>query len=160
MKGLALQTILAQASAGSAGRDPTKLLIVIGLLIVMVLIFGLAVLQLRRKILAKDDSPSAPASILDELRSMRKRGEITEEEYQAARRKMIDKMSPRSAGGLSAGTDHGERPMNIAPPPPHRSANVRSRPGFDLTGDPLPEMKDPPGTDDAKEQNDQSSRPR
>jgi hypothetical protein len=115
-----------------------RLLITIGLLIVAVVALGTILLAVRRKMLAGENDLTGARSLLDELRSMRDSGEMTIEEYDAAKKAL----TTRVAGALKTkdGTP-GPRasyapklPRSAMPPPSAQTA----RPGYDLTGERLP----------------------
>jgi predicted nucleic acid-binding Zn ribbon protein len=59
-------------------------------LIALVIAGGVVVMLLRKRLLAKDDA-SADVGLFDALKQMRDRGEMTQEEYEAARRKVVEK---------------------------------------------------------------------
>jgi uncharacterized membrane protein len=109
---------------------PTTLIIGLGAIIVIVLLAGLAVMAMRRRLLVKDSSAATQGRLMDDLRAMRDKGEITPQEYDAARATMAARLAgkPRPA------------PPPAAPrPTPHASEQtLRAKPGFDLTGARLP----------------------
>jgi hypothetical protein len=76
---------LAKASQG-------EVLLWVGILVVVVVIGGLGILVLRRKLLAKDDGSAYGAGFLEELRAMHRRGEISTEEFEATKRAMTEKL--------------------------------------------------------------------
>ncbi len=119
------------------GSGSVRILIAVGLLILVVLAFGLFALRLRRRLLADDSSGPTGQLLLDDLRQMLKRGEITQAEYDAMRQRMAARMSARSGTRLSGS---GARPAASITP----TAGERSVPGIgrrDLAGDPLPDPK-------------------
>jgi hypothetical protein len=106
----------------AAGSVPTgTLLILLGGLIVAVVILGLVMIKVRGATLGKAGTAVEQEGLLAGLRRLRDRGEISPEEYDAARRSMVSR---------AAGTK----------PPPKPGGQV-ARPGFDLTGEPLPPQK-------------------
>ncbi len=122
----------ALAPTGLALGPVASVMLWLGVLLAAVLVGGFALLFFRRNIL---DSGAPGASVgfdLRALREMRDRGEISESEYEAARAEII--------GALS-----GAKPP--APPPtrdatPGTGETLRAEPGFDLTGEPLPDFSD------------------
>ncbi len=111
--------LLAQSSAT---RQLTPMLTQLGLLIGLVIFTGLIVLVVRKWMFAQGDE-AAPGSMFDDLRRMRQSGEISEVEYDYLRKCIANK---------AAGKDPPPRPPELAP------TELRARPGFDLTGQPLP----------------------
>lgn len=95
---------------------------------------AVVVLLVRRRILAS--SLDVPGTMLDDLRASRDRGEMTDEEYAAARQAIVRKVSGEVIADASG---HRSRPIV-------RGDGLIARPGYDLTGEPLPEQRnsDPP----------------
>lgn len=121
---------LAQSS-GSTGQ----VLLWVGILIGAVITLSVVVLILRRRLLGPDRSLNNPASIMESLRAMRDRGELTPEEYERTRQAMIARATGKPI-------THAP-PITRAAPGPARSPardpeELRARPGYDLTGEPLP----------------------
>jgi hypothetical protein len=113
-------------ASAPASRDPMKLLVVIGLLIAAVLVLGLTVLHLRKRLFDKGREAN-PASLMDDLRAMVRSGAITQDEYQSIRQRLIGKLAARSGAGLSDDRPQPETPINrppdpISPPRPRRSS--------------------------------------
>ena len=119
--------------AQSFQTPPMELWIWLGALILATLVLGVIVLAMRRKILGSDDRESTHGSMLDELRAMRERGEISQAEYDHTR---------KTIAARAAGREPPERPKT-APPPEAPDGTVAARPGYDLTGEPLPRPKSP-----------------
>jgi hypothetical protein len=112
----------------------TQILISVAVVIVVVALGGSALLMFRRRLF--DKGGPDPGGLLDSLRAMRDRGQITPAEFDAARKRMAAKMA-----GVAP-------PPSAAPRAPARDPALRTaRPGFDLTGAPLPTAR-PGGTTD------------
>jgi hypothetical protein len=130
--------ILAQATQRTPVRAgakafPTDLVVGLGAIIIIVLFAGLAVMAMRRRLLVKDSAAATQGRLMDDLRAMRDRGEITPDEYDAARATMAARLSGRPASAPAAA------PAPIPRPAPRASEQtIRAKPGFDLTGAPLP----------------------
>jgi hypothetical protein len=125
-------------------QDSINLVILIALIIVGLLILGVVLITARRRLLSKDVQTvmGSAGSLLDELRRMRNRGQITAEEYDAARLAATS----RVAGGKPGppGTERqAPTGAKVAPRSP-AAGEVVAPPGFDLTGAPLPKR---PGAD-------------
>ncbi len=134
-----------------SSRDSMKLITWIGLLIVAVAAGGILLMYLRRRMNDRESGIHAPGSLMDELRRMRREGLLSEAEYEASRRAAVAKLAadmsaPKpGASGQSAQRVPRAAPVK-APVPPRRCVEPRSarlaRPGFDLTGEPLPKPVD------------------
>lgn len=114
--------------AQSAAAGPT--LLWIGILIAVAVAGGAFVMVIRNRMLAKPPSDSeAKGSMLQEIREMRRRGEMTEEQFQAARDSILGK---------------SKRVRRVVKGEIHEDGTIKARPGFDLTGSPLPGMSGNP----------------
>jgi hypothetical protein len=120
----------------AANNSVVPALALLGGLIVVIVLAGLGVLYLRRNVLGKPGSGGAEGGLFDELRRMRDAGTLSREEYERAKRRMVAKVS----GAEPA------RPVKKAPPVQALpgEGEIRSKPGFDLTGTPLPRPHDRP----------------
>lgn len=139
--------IAMQTQSGSTSTT-TDVLIWVGVLIVAVLALGIVIVAIRRRVLARDHA--ATDGFIEQLRRMHKSGELSTEEYDAARRSLTAK--------LAAGMDTAKAPASSARPPGGPGSTsaarlrpaaeppqeLRARPGFDLTGAPLPRPAPPP----------------
>lgn len=87
-------SMLAIAPTGESGTPASvkRMLIPIGGLIVLALIGGVAVLLARRSMLAKDAATADQGGLLDDLRKMRDTGQISPEEFDAARKSIAAKL--------------------------------------------------------------------
>jgi hypothetical protein len=112
------------------GRDLTEYLLMVGVMIVLVVGVGIGVFILRSRLFGADPGSEAGAGgMLETMRRMRDRGEIPEEEYRAAQAAIVGKVkSPPPLGSSPAG----------ARTPSSALGELRAKPGFDLTGAPLP----------------------
>jgi cytochrome c-type biogenesis protein CcmH/NrfF len=89
-------------------KDPsasTDVVVWVGVLIALIIGGGVLVMVLRKRLLAKDDA-SAEMGLFDALKQMRDRGEMTQEEYEAARRKVVEKAK---AGMMQGAKVDGKR---------------------------------------------------
>ncbi|MBX3357193.1 MAG: SHOCT domain-containing protein [Phycisphaeraceae bacterium] len=141
-----LHSILTPAQAGVDRGMPTGvLLVLVGGMIVLAIIGGVVVMVVRNRLLAKSDSRAESGSMLDSLRRARDRGEISPDEFDAARSALIAR--------TSFGEGVTKRPVTRKPwqPASTPADEPRSRvapPGFDLTGAPLPPTPpEGPGTE-------------
>ncbi|RMH28173.1 MAG: SHOCT domain-containing protein [Planctomycetota bacterium] len=82
-----------------AVTSTTSLLIWVGALIVVALFGGLVMLAVRRRMFNEPDA-AADAGLMEQLRRMLERGEMTQDEYDLARRKIVERArgnpAPRS----------------------------------------------------------------
>ena len=128
--GAAAEVLVASGAnlAGGASRgDPIDVIIWVGALILAVTAAGLIVMAIRKHLLARESQSNQAGGMLDELRAMHARGEVSDAEFQAARASLLAK-----ATGV---------PIPKPDPPPDPSER-RARPGYDLTGAPLPPLSD------------------
>ncbi len=117
---MAAAIVLAQSSSGTG-----QVLLWVAVLIGAVIAASVIVLILRRKLLSPDTAAEDTGSIMESLRAMRDRGEISQDEYDRTRQAMI----ARAAG----------KPLTRPTPAPTTTPEEhRARPGYDLTGEPLP----------------------
>jgi hypothetical protein len=113
----------------AATRRMGEYLATVGVLIVVVVAAALVLLKYRGRLLARDSDAALHEGLFENLRRMRNQGRLTQEEYDAARRKMVAKAAGKAPPAPPA-TGAAIRP--VAP------GEVRARPGYDLTGAPLP----------------------
>lgn len=106
----------------SANKHLGPMLTQLGLLIGLVVVTGCIILLVRKWMFSRSDETAA-GSMFDDLRRLRETGEISEVEYDYLRRCIANK---------AAGKDPPPRPPELAP------TELRARPGYDLTGQPLP----------------------
>lgn len=108
--------------------DLGEYLLWVGAAIACIVLATVLILWYRQKVLSPPGSIDQ-ASLLDELRAMRARGEISEEEFAATKHTMVSRASGK--------------PRTPAAPRTAVSGHV-APPGFDLTGAPLPKPAEPP----------------
>ena len=106
----------------------------IGVMMGALALVTIAILAFRTRVLGKD-SGGDQGGMLDDLRAMRDRGEISPEEFDAAKAAMISRLAPARVSGATP-----PKPAPASKPRP--AGGLVARPGFDLTGEPLPK---PPG---------------
>ena len=91
-----IRGLLAARGATLAAGDPAAILQYGGLLIVALIVLGTVVLWLRRKYLADDASRADGIWSLQQLRELRAKGELSEDEFQKLRAEMIGRHALRS----------------------------------------------------------------
>ncbi len=117
----------------------------LGVLLAAVLVGGFGLLIIRRRLLDAGIDAGQSGFDLRSLRQMRDRGEISDDEYEVARAGIIGAVSGNRSGASPS-------PVRTAPKPiqtPETGDSRHAPPGFDLTGEPLPDF-DTPETDDAE----------
>lgn len=97
-------------------------------LLAFVLVGGAVLFFLRRRMLGPSDSGDVSRGILEEIRELRDRGAISQDEYETARLKMVARASGRDFEELKAESIR-------------KAGGVVAEPGRDLLGRPLPEAK-------------------
>lgn len=123
------------------GGSMTEFLLYLGLAMVAIIGAGVGIMLYRRRVLA-EDAGGARARMLEQLRSMRDRGELTPEEFDAARRAAISPSVGRPGEkARKPGTGNTASPTPRAKPAAESGPRV-AQPGFDLTGAPLPRPRD------------------
>lgn len=131
--------VLAQARPA----PPTELWLWVGALIVVSLVFGFVVMAMRRRLLGRSDEGVKPAALLEDLRAMRDRGEISQDEYDSTRATIAARAAGREPPAKSGPTR----------PPAAPDGSLIARPGYDLTGERLPAPPDPPENVPGREDN-------
>lgn len=106
--------MLAQSAAN---LDVGKVLVAVGVLVAAVLVLAVVMLKLRRRLLANEDAGGAPLTLHD-LRQLRVKGAMSEEEFERAKAALI-------------GSVGGGRPGR---PAPERGAEPET--GYPSTGEP------------------------
>ncbi|USO00088.1 MAG: SHOCT domain-containing protein [Phycisphaeraceae bacterium] len=110
----------------------------LGALLALILVGGLLLFYLRHRLLGQASPGEVTRGILEDLREMRDRGEITAEEYEEVRLKMVARASGRDFGELKAESIR-------------KAGGLVAEPGRDLLGRPLPtgaQAPESPGADD------------
>lgn len=87
-----------------------RVVVAIGALIALCLIAGAAILIARRKLLSPDQSAVDQGSLLDQLRGMRDRGEMSQAEYDQTKAAMLSKLRS-DIGPLSTGRKISSPPI-------------------------------------------------
>ncbi len=126
----------------SLKSQPTgEILFWVGMLMLAMLVLGTLVMMIRKKLLSGASGETHDiGSLMEHLRTQHRQGLLSDGEYQAVISDLRDKMiasSPQSSGSKTL----------AAPPiaaPDTNSSVLRHKPGFDLTGDPLPTPPTPP----------------
>lgn len=108
-------TVLAQSAKTKATQG--EIVLWVAILIVTALLGGLLIMWVRRKILA-NNNPAESASLMDQLRGMLARGEITQAEFDATRRSMVKKMAANKASPAAPSPPRPEQRTPTKPPQP------------------------------------------
>ena len=74
----------------------------VGILLACFIVGSGAVYVARRRLRRDRDGPAGPSLTMSQVRQMRERGEITEQEYEILRRVVVSQLKPPPAGGTSA----------------------------------------------------------
>lgn len=122
----------AQASSGAT----LDVLFWAGVLIVVVVLGGLVMMWLRSRMFRADDQDAASGAsgMLEDLRRAHRAGTLSDEQFQRARDRVLSAAQGKPASGRAG---HHEVTEDGA---------VRAKPGFDLTGQPLPGGRSGPGS--------------
>ena len=141
-----LESVTLAAAPGRTFGDMAPVLIWIGALMAAVIVGIVILLAVRRHAMALDDAEldASLGMTLHDLRTMRAEGMIDEDEF--------ERMKALVVGQAGARHDHDlVRAMREARHRAEEAGVLRARPGFDLTGEPLPgsgeeSTEDPPKT--------------
>lgn len=68
-----------------------EILVWVAILLGVVLSGSLVILTLRKKVFASPDVESDPGTLMEQMRRMESRGEISTEEFDRVRRKLVEK---------------------------------------------------------------------
>jgi Short C-terminal domain len=105
--------------SGNAGRMESEVLKWGGILILLILIGGGIVMMIRRRL--RDEAPGSgtnPGFSLSDLRAMRDRGEITPEEYEQTRARVIAKVKGKAPESHKSAPQQTEQDHPPTQPPP------------------------------------------
>jgi len=108
------------------------------ILMVVVMVLGAALMVLRRKMFEPEETQSE-AGLLETLREMNRRGQLSDEEFQAARRKMQDSIKrqvEQRAAELAAQRPKTKPPKGPARRPPNPRSHGNRREADNGSGDP------------------------
>ncbi|MBX3367740.1 MAG: SHOCT domain-containing protein [Phycisphaeraceae bacterium] len=122
-------------------------------LIVAAIIGGFVILAVRKRILSPERTDMESEGLFDSLRRMRDSGEISRQEYDSARKRIIERtLDARSSDASERGSAGGSTETRSLAKPYRASTDSRqdaqgerdappisAPPGYDLTGDPLPD---------------------
>lgn len=120
-----------------------RVLAILGVLIVVLLVCGLLVRRFRNGLLGDGATDGGPPLMLDDLRAMKRRGEISEAEYERMRTRLVERVSGRSApartpSASGSGTTRVGRPAADARPDTAAEPSRRPGAGLKPQGDPPP----------------------
>jgi len=125
--------LAATGNSKVAHGDAARVLLWVGALLVLVVVLGMVIVLVRRRTLG-ETGERAEGGMLDELRRMRDRGDLSSEEYDKARASMVARL--KGAGAPARGKPVSGALLDA----PRVQGELRSRPGIDLTGAPLPKQ--------------------
>ncbi len=120
-----MQILVILAQQGIKVSELKPVLISIGALIVVVVVLGFVLLAMRKRMFGGSEDGEVAGSMFEDLRRLREKGEISEVEYDYVRKCIAARV---------AGRELPPRPEGLAP----EAEELRARPGFDLTGAPIP----------------------
>lgn len=104
----------------------------VGVLIALVLVLGIVVMLVRKRVFSDEEREADGAGLVTSLRAARNRGDISQEEYEHTLRRIRGRLTgeplPPPAREPRQGVDPGQE--------------RRAPPGVDLAGDPLPPSQD------------------
>lgn len=114
-------------------QDVARYAVILGIVIVLVIGAGIVLYLVRGRLFGDRRDGVDAGGMLESLRAMRDRGEISAEEFRAARGRLL-----ADATGDSGGTGRVADNPNRTRPQVRDGGELRAAPGFDLTGEPLP----------------------
>ncbi len=135
--------IVAQSGSTAAG----DVVLWVGTLILAVIIGAAMAMFFRSRILSSKDDASTDKGVFDSLRRMHERGEISDEEFNAARDSVIKRLRTKPSSENPDAPRSGEskvveptkaRGEDPTPESDEPERVFRAKPGHDLFGRPLP----------------------
>lgn len=85
----------APVSSASRAEQLSKVWMFVGVLIVLSVLGGFAIMRYRKIMLGSVEEPDDAKGLMDSLRALRDSGEMSEEEYQQTRRRLAEQMAAR-----------------------------------------------------------------
>ncbi|MEM7623035.1 MAG: SHOCT domain-containing protein [Planctomycetota bacterium] len=137
------------------GSSQGEVLLWVGVLLAATIAGSIVVLFIRSRFLSRDTGDQPDGTLFEQLRQMRDRGDMTPDEFERARARIIQRTTGKPAESASNpqrpspgpdAHDSGDETPNDPPPTPlapPSNAPRTARPGFDLTGAPLPAQPTP-----------------
>lgn len=118
------------------GKELLPYVLTVSVMIVLVMIAGVVLYLVRGRLFGREaPSDMDRGGVLETMRAMRDRGEISEEEYRTTQAALVAKAAGGGAGGSTVSKSGGPTKVQTGAVRPDE---LRAEPGFDLTGDPLP----------------------
>lgn len=95
-----------------------RYVVALGVLLAFVIVAGLVVLVIRRRLLGSEGGSDDSGGVFGQLRGMRDRGEISDEEFERIRGVMIDRMrgGDERPGSATGSITESSRPPSSSPP--------------------------------------------
>ncbi len=121
-----LGSMAAGAQSGGSARDLVPLFMWIGLAVVVLVIAGIVVMAVRRRMLSGVDASAGEATLMQDLRDMRDRGEISDEEFRSIRATMVE----RAKASMDAASDAAFGAAGSKSPADRRSGASRDPGAF------------------------------
>ena len=90
---LLLAQAAAQPRSGSGTVPSNQVLLYVGLLLLVLLAGAVTVFLLRRKLLGSESSVDTTTGLMESMRQLRDSGQMTQAEYDAARKTMAQRVS-------------------------------------------------------------------
>lgn len=116
--------LLAISPRAGTEQDLSGFLVTLAVLIVLVVVTGIFLLILRKRMLGERDEAMS-GSVFEDLQRLRKEGKVSEVEFEYLRRCMAARV---------AGKEPPPRPAELA----GEADELVAPPGYDLTGAPIP----------------------
>lgn len=89
------------AQSGNTKATQGDVVLWVAVLIVTAFLGGLVIMWVRKKLLAKE-RPSDAGTMMEQLRDMLARGEITQHEFDATKRAMVKRLKDRGTGPVAS----------------------------------------------------------
>lgn len=123
-------------------QNSWRILVWVVVLIALTAILGWVILALRKRLLEQAAADDDHAGLVEQMRRLKSTGQISQAEFDAAKKKWALQVQAQLGSSDPSGKaqpkpgkkEAGNRQRHAAPSP----GEVRARPGFDLTGEPLP----------------------
>lgn len=120
---------LAQNATAAPAGNPLALMGVVGALLGVVVLLTVVILFVRRRMLGPEQEGDAAVGLLEQLRRMHQRGELSDEEFQATKARLAGGIK-----GVGTAREAGKGRSQVTPARPRKASTPRPRPDGNSQG--------------------------